>query len=1553
MSGLFGKPANSATQEVYAGIQVGTSTYGQCVPYVAGRTRISSNLGWYGLFKATPVSNSSGGKGGGGGGSGANNYSAAWLAILCIGPITGINQIWHDKTLETLTSENLTYGLGTTGQAIWSTLSSYTPPGAAFTASIAGRTMTVTVLTSGNLLQGQTISGTGVTSCTITSVGSTGGGLGTYQVSVSQTISSRAMTASAGATGSQAVPYSNSAWVASPNYNLGGSASMPNLNFEVDGVVAGFSIANGMYDADPSAVIVDYLTNAIHGAGFQGPIATLTGGTNTYQAYVMCMNLLISPTETTQRQASDYISEVMQITNSDVVLSAGVLKVIPYYDSPTTLTATTPDGSAWSYTPNLTPQFVFTDNDYKPDDNEPPVKLIRKALSETYNMVQVEYLDRQNYYNEAPAGAQDDNDISLNGPRVMSTLTFHQITNSLTAQTVAQLLMQASLYERNTYEFKLPFIYGLLEPMDFVSLTDAGLGLVGQLVRILEVTDDGSNVITIKAMEVTGVTRTTPVYNWNAAAGYAANYNVPPGNVSPPAIFQMPPVPQSLSEGITIGIAVCGLSSSPAWNGCQVLMSIDGGNTYAPLGLVGPTGPGRYGTLTAGLAADPDPDTTSILSMLLANTTEQMDTSVTHANADNGETLCLVGSGATVEVIAFGTCALTGPGAYNLSYLRRGLYGTSPQVQVSGAPIVRLDGAIFQQPIDPGYAGATLYFKFLSINTTGSVMQLASAVTAYTYTVPVANPVNGTSIMVPRGNTAVTPSGLVYKAASAAYGWDSDAYTPTAYPAISITGQFLAATNPTANGASLIGLASAVGSLIVGEGANYNDFYGFYPHPDSSNIHVGDGANGTIWTLAITSVSVDTLFEVTYDGFTIRYYYDGALVTSSQHQGLQLYGYICIYYGGQGFSNVDVQTGPVSTPSQFVATGGSVVNDTNATKISGPIWSDAVYSVTTYPTCHITAQVNALTDEDMIGLALHPVPTAANIASGSVYVQANYAWYLNGAANAWVIYESGTAVGSYATPALTDTAAVTYDGSVIRYYLNGVVERSITVGVNTYYGFVTFGNVGDGVNSLRFGPTTSLALPLTGGAALLVARGSCVLNGQMAVKSAGSNVWDGDAVSATPFAAGAIQAQNRGGNLGVMALGFVAAIPGTPTLQPDSGSGNGYYGIYVHNNNLVAVANGVVVYTQAPANNDLYLVTYDGFSIRYYINSNLVYTLAAQLGALYFIISFYAPQPAAALVDIQITTSAQATPSQFVATGNCTVNDTNATKTGGVNSWDSCVYSVLGYTTCHITAKANATGDNWMMGLAQVPVPIAANVAAGDIYQQAVGAIYNAAGTWYIYESGISILNLGPVSLSDTIAITYDGNNLTYWLNGTTVRVASYAGVVFYGFCPFWSAPAAGINSLRFGPTTNLAVADTAVIGANAATIVTLTTNALASTGHHGAGGVDTLNSITVGPYPYASTVVLTLNATWQNSDATHAGVLSYFMATTNTGSGGVGAGIEVAFTVAAGGNDQGVISVEATTTLAANTTQTYYAVSALLPSSGVGVLSVSNITTKAEAIKR
>lgn len=1029
MSGLFGSPStNSMQQEVYTGIQVTTSLLGGSIPYVAGRTRVGMNLIWYGNFTVN-TANSGGGKGGGGGGTKQYSYGAAFIAGLCIGPIQGINRIWHDRALldggqsANLTYENLTLALGSSGQAVWGGFPAGTPA-------------------------------------------------------------------------AQQIPYDHIAYVASSAYNFGSSAAMPNLTFEVEGVVGGYADGSAIYDADPSAVIPDYLLDPVHGAlaNYPGtpltvgsPDAPLTGTSNSYQAYVQSLGLLTSPYEDTQRQSTDFLQEILDCTNSNCWLSCDTLKVIPYCDQAVSATVA---GTPFSYTPNLTPLYVFTDDDFCPADGEPPVKLNRAPQSDSFNMLNVEYKDRSDYYNTQSVQSSDLSDIAKYGPRLAPSKSWHQVTQAQVARTAGQLWLQRQLYERNTYTFRVRRNYALLEGMDFVSLTttDPNMQLTGQLCQVTEVEtedDDKGGHLVVTAREIPGVTRTTAQYNWSGAQGYFANYLADPGAVQAPMIFQMPSVPALLTPGgIGLGIAVCGQTANAAWLGCDVYCSVDGGSTYQYIGTVPEAC--RYGTITANLLAQIDPDSISTLSVALANTNLQLSTAVTHAEADGMQTLVLVDTGTNAEVIAYGAAALVSAGNYNLTYLRRGLYSSNDNTHSSGVAFARLDGAIFQFALDAGYAGQTVKFKFVSFNTfTRYGNQTLAGATAYSYVVPSAATGDTQISLLPRGSCAISAQN-VYKATTAAAAWDSDCVSSAFLSGgCQIIGRF-------ANGGSgcAIGLVTNVPTLPTTLQPGVNMDYCIDQHVASG--HVGGSyliyEGGTLAQTLLATPAIGDVLQIVYDNFWVRYYLNSSLQRSVPAPGLTLYGAVAMFDPGDVLSGVEFTSLAAATPAQFIASGSAVVNDEHIGKPTGSAaWDSAATSLIGYPTCHIAGKPNTVNTSAPLGRTMMGLCTSTHMSQiinggaglTALYYGLDYAWYAD--ENAWAIFESGTAISTVSTTAaITDRAWITYDGANIKYYLNDptTAVRTVAVAGLTLFGAVMPFDVSAvaGMNSVDFGPTTTLGL---------------------------------------------------------------------------------------------------------------------------------------------------------------------------------------------------------------------------------------------------------------------------------------------------------------------------------------------------------------------------------------------------------------------------------------------------------------------------------------------
>lgn len=509
---------------------------------------------------------------------------------------------------------------------------------------------------------------------------------------------------------SQAIAYNGIAYVAASALQLGSSTGLPNLNYEVKGL----QLYNPgvVDDALPSDILTDYLTDPVHGAGFSGYL----GSTAQLRAYCLARGLFMSPIEDQQRTASDFVNDMAKWCNFAPVWSYNQLLLLPYGDTAIT-------GTYGTYTPNVTPIYDLGPDDFLYEEgSECGVELDQKELEQCHNSVRIEYNDRNNSYNTVSQEAKDQADIDARGPYPMSSISVNGITSAQVARDVAQLTLQRDLYIRKQYHFRTGMRYMLLEPMDVLTLTDANAGLNRELVRITSVTEQ-DDYMEFEAEELPIGVAHAPQYAPQNSGGYSQDFNVSPGSVSPPVIFNAPGM--LTQGGFETWIAVAGIGQF--WGGCDVYASEDN-TTYQRVGRI--TGAARYGALTAALPLGSDPDTTNTAQVSILR--GQLN-SGSAADADNWRQLAFIGGSSGGEFVAFQTATLTGTLAYQLSYLRRGGYGSKSQAHVSNDVFVRIDEAIFRLPYDQGKRGNTVYFKFVSFNVFGGAMENLASVTAYSH----------------------------------------------------------------------------------------------------------------------------------------------------------------------------------------------------------------------------------------------------------------------------------------------------------------------------------------------------------------------------------------------------------------------------------------------------------------------------------------------------------------------------------------------------------------------------------------------------------------------------------------------------------------------------------------------------------------------------------------------------------------------------------------------------------------------------------------------------
>ena len=304
MSNIF-RTTNATPPE--SGVTIQSSVYGQPLPVVYGTTKVSGNLFLYGNFVAVKISSGGGGKGSMfGSGQSQYNYYAAFAFAVSEGPIVAVNQIWVGQTnygFPVRTDQNGASGRGPAGSS-WSDFFKSFPSGIAAAE-----------------LGFQVFDGTYPQA--------------TWYDSVSWTVTDSNGITTTGQT--TKLNYNGVAYLAVGAYNLGGSSSIPNLQYEVQGIFS--NSVTGQFDADPSLVIADILTNEHYGGGF--PSARM-GSLAAYQSYCLATGLLVSPAYSDQRTLSDVIDELMLATNSNCFWSSGQFQVTPYGDQTITIGQITP-----------------------------------------------------------------------------------------------------------------------------------------------------------------------------------------------------------------------------------------------------------------------------------------------------------------------------------------------------------------------------------------------------------------------------------------------------------------------------------------------------------------------------------------------------------------------------------------------------------------------------------------------------------------------------------------------------------------------------------------------------------------------------------------------------------------------------------------------------------------------------------------------------------------------------------------------------------------------------------------------------------------------------------------------------------------------------------------------------------------------------------------------------------------------------------------------------------------------------------------------------------
>ncbi|MET0530124.1 MAG: phage tail protein [Microvirga sp.] len=380
-----------------------------------------------------------------------------------------------------------------------------------------------------------------------------------------------------------ALPYNGTAYLASPDFDLGSSATISSIAFEVVGRLAGTAGPLGQ-DADPAALISEFLTNAQYGVGL--PASALSGmslfgasGDASYQTYRAALGLGLSPSLTDAETANSILARWLRLTNSAAVWSGARLRIVPYGDQ--VVTGVTHTGASVTHVPDVAPVYDLTDDDVLAAEGDDPVRLAHSDPYGLPNVQRVECSDRSHGYTATTVEARDQGAIERYGLKVGGTITAREICALSIGRLVAQLALQRALYIRNTFTFRLSWAFCLLEPMGVVSLTDPGLGLARAPVRVTAIEEDEDGLLTVTAEELPR--GTAAAYPRVGATGSAINRDRAPAPVNDPLLFEPP---AALTAGVAqVWIAASGANADPYWGGANVWVSRDGAS-FVEIGTI-------------------------------------------------------------------------------------------------------------------------------------------------------------------------------------------------------------------------------------------------------------------------------------------------------------------------------------------------------------------------------------------------------------------------------------------------------------------------------------------------------------------------------------------------------------------------------------------------------------------------------------------------------------------------------------------------------------------------------------------------------------------------------------------------------------------------------------------------------------------------------------------------------------------------------------------------------------------------------------------------------
>lgn len=444
-----------------------------------------------------------------------------------------------------------------------------------------------------------------------------------------------------------------------------------------------------------------------------------------------------------QRDARDWVKDILMCANAAPVWDGSKLEIIPRSEVSAV-------GLGAVYNAPTNPVIDLTESDFIADPSGSIITIDRDAPVNEDNVIQVQCLNRDDRYNPALVMEPEAGSVALHGPTVASPINLPMLVDPAVGRKIATIEGRRNVYLKpKPITFKLKANLMFLKAMAVARCPDF-FGTGKRSLRITKIVENENNELECEAEPlVFGVHSPDPLLA-PTLAPFRPAFTTIPASVNAPIFIE--PVqrlqsssPQgNVSQPQQLWIVVS--DSDPEYGGAVVLVSVDGGGRYDPIGQT--VGNAVTGITTADWPIANDPDTTNDLPVDLTESIGELD-SYQVADEDAFTHPCYIEHGTAATpygLMTYALANLTAANKYTLkatggNKLRRCVFGApQPLTDVdhpSGSRFAFLDPAgtgIFKINLDPKWIGLTLNFKFLAYNKFQAAVEDQASVTAYTYT---------------------------------------------------------------------------------------------------------------------------------------------------------------------------------------------------------------------------------------------------------------------------------------------------------------------------------------------------------------------------------------------------------------------------------------------------------------------------------------------------------------------------------------------------------------------------------------------------------------------------------------------------------------------------------------------------------------------------------------------------------------------------------------------------------------------------------------------------